>query len=241
MALMQAGLATMAGPSQYALVNVGAGFMKGLEAYTDSLKDYKKEQSRLVELQARADDADRQEAWNKFKYGEESSKYKNALKKSDELEARKGKAEIDYRNAGLQLQQDTRDIQAQQLNLEGLKLGISDDMQKTQAVEDYLVRHPGASREEAVKATIPAFSPYASLRETSQHATESDKWYDNYAKYRKEQLDAGEPVSEYADWLKVNAPSDVFNRIFSSGAPSQGMGSDLQSAAAAELKRRGLK
>ena len=180
MALMQAGFGAMAGTSPYAMTNIGQGAMKGLDAYTDSLKDYKKEQSRLVELQARADDADRQEAWNKFKYGEESSKYKNALKKSDELEARKGKAETQFRNAGLQLQQDTRDIQAQQLNLEGLKLGISDDMQKTQAVEDYLARHPGASREEAVKATIPAFSPYAAISATKTNASEFSNAQDNY-------------------------------------------------------------
>ena len=198
---------------------------EGVVDYVDSLKDYRKEQSRLAELQARADDADRQEAWNKFKYGEESSKYKNALKKSDELEVRKNKAETQFRNAGLQLQQDTRDIQAQQLNLEGLKLGISDDMQKTQAVEDYLVRHPGASREEAVKATIPAFSPYAAISATKTNASEFSNAQDNYRALAMEHAKNNPdiPFMSFEDYLKRQyTPSQINAMLGGERLASQG-------------------
>ena len=61
MALMQAGLATMAGPSQYALVNVGAGFMKGLEAYNETQKDLEKAKDRQFDLQAKIGAAQRAE------------------------------------------------------------------------------------------------------------------------------------------------------------------------------------
>lgn len=112
MALMQAGFGAMAGTSPYAMANIGQGAMKGLDAYTDSLKDYKKEQSRLVELQARADDADRQEAWNKFKYGEESAKAKTATHRADTLAKQTAQQKTEADQAKLNLETKKSDIDA---------------------------------------------------------------------------------------------------------------------------------
>ena len=111
MALMQAGFGAMAGTSPYAMTNIGQGAMKGLDAYTDSLKDYKKEQSRLVELQARADDADRQEAWNKFKYGEESAKAKTATHRADKAAQLASKQKTEADQAKLDVETKKLDVE----------------------------------------------------------------------------------------------------------------------------------
>ena len=61
LALMQAGLATMAGTSPNALVNIGQGASKGLEAYGESRKDIGKAQDKLMDLRDEVEAAQRAE------------------------------------------------------------------------------------------------------------------------------------------------------------------------------------
>jgi hypothetical protein len=74
MALMKAGLATMAGTSPYALTNIGKGAKEGVADYMAAQKDYRQAQEKQLELNAKFDMAERQEKMDAFKYGEDSEK-----------------------------------------------------------------------------------------------------------------------------------------------------------------------
>jgi hypothetical protein len=60
LALMQAGLATMAGTSPYAAVNIGQGMQTGLEAYTKSQADAEKGELQRYKLEAELANAQRE-------------------------------------------------------------------------------------------------------------------------------------------------------------------------------------
>jgi len=77
MALLQAGLGMMAGTSPYALANIGAGGMKGAEAYAASLKDIKAAEKDLFKMQtelAKADQARRDGNIKSFMEHQEKAK-----------------------------------------------------------------------------------------------------------------------------------------------------------------------
>jgi len=57
MALMQAGLSTMAGTSPNAFANIGAGATEGLKAYGEARKDLSKSQDKLMDLRGEVEDA----------------------------------------------------------------------------------------------------------------------------------------------------------------------------------------
>jgi len=57
MALMQAGLSTMAGTSPNAFANIGAGASEGLKAYGEARKDLSKSQDKLMDLRGEVEDA----------------------------------------------------------------------------------------------------------------------------------------------------------------------------------------
>lgn len=61
LALMQAGLATMAGTSPNALTNIGAGAMEGLKSYGESRKDLSKSEEKLMDLRDEVEAAQRAE------------------------------------------------------------------------------------------------------------------------------------------------------------------------------------
>lgn len=86
MALMQAGLATMAGTSPFALANIGAGGMKGLEAYGETQKDLKKAQDRQFDLQAKIGAAQRAEDLAALNYGTDSVKFDKAEASKERLQ-----------------------------------------------------------------------------------------------------------------------------------------------------------
>lgn len=85
MALMQAGLATMAGTSPYALANIGAGGAKGLEAFAESQKDLRKEQDKYLDMQAKLGQAEREEYLAALKYGTDSVKFDKAEANKEKL------------------------------------------------------------------------------------------------------------------------------------------------------------
>lgn len=57
MALMQAGLSTMAGTSPNAFANIGAGASEGLKAYGEARKDLSKSSDKLMDLRGEIEDA----------------------------------------------------------------------------------------------------------------------------------------------------------------------------------------
>jgi hypothetical protein len=78
MALMQAGLSTMAGTSPNALSNIGAGATKGLESYGESQKAIASRTDKLDELRSKIEKSQRAEAVAAIKFGTESAEHRRA-------------------------------------------------------------------------------------------------------------------------------------------------------------------
>ena len=104
MALMKAGLATMAGTSPYALTNIGQGAQAGVTDFMDAQKEYRKALEKQRDLSFKLDSAERQEKMDTFKYGEDSEKASRsantALKigqAKEENDTRLKEAELDLR------------------------------------------------------------------------------------------------------------------------------------------------
>lgn len=92
MALMQAGLSTMAGTSPNALSNIGAGATKGLESYGESQKAIASRTDKLDELRSKIEESQRAEAVAAIKFGTESAEHRKQanittrLKRSEAVE-----------------------------------------------------------------------------------------------------------------------------------------------------------
>lgn len=86
MALMQAGLATMAGTAPFALANIGAGAQTGLKSYADDMKDLRKEQDKARELQIKLAQDQRAEDLSLAKYGYESKRFEDAEQRKERTE-----------------------------------------------------------------------------------------------------------------------------------------------------------
>lgn len=92
MALMQAGLSTMAGTSPNALANIGAGATKGLESYGESQKAIASRTDKLDELRSKIEESQRAEAVAAIKFGTESAERRKQanittrLKRSEAVE-----------------------------------------------------------------------------------------------------------------------------------------------------------
>jgi hypothetical protein len=71
MSLIEAGLATMAGTSQFAFTNIGAGAQKGLASYRDSVKDFKKLQAEYDKMRVDIERGKVEEARGNFKARQE--------------------------------------------------------------------------------------------------------------------------------------------------------------------------
>jgi hypothetical protein len=78
MALMQAGLATMAGTSPNAFANIGEGASKGLTSYGESKKGLAARADKLDELRGRMEDAQRAEKLAATTFGFNSVEHKQA-------------------------------------------------------------------------------------------------------------------------------------------------------------------
>ena len=92
LALMQAGLATMAGTSPNALVNIGEGASKGLAAYGESKKNLSARADKLDDLRSKIEESQRAEAVAAIKFGTESAEHRRQanittrLKRSEAVE-----------------------------------------------------------------------------------------------------------------------------------------------------------
>lgn len=89
MALMQAGLATMAGTSPNALTNIGQGGVAGLQAYTHSMNKLEDAKDKSFEIQAKLEEAQRNEELAAAKYGLDSVQADKKAKLTAKLEREK--------------------------------------------------------------------------------------------------------------------------------------------------------
>jgi hypothetical protein len=89
MALMQAGLATMAGTSPNAMSNIGQGGVAGLQAYTHSMNKLEDAKDKHFEIQAKLEEAQRAEELAAGKYGLESVQADKKAKQTARLDREK--------------------------------------------------------------------------------------------------------------------------------------------------------
>ena len=228
--LMVAGVETMAGPSQYAAVNIGKGFSKALNSYAEDMKDFRKERDRLVELQAKADDADRQEARAIYTHGEQSSAAKNAIRRSDLADQRRGKQETAVQNAQLELSNRTKDITAYGTQLEAAKLGLSDQAQEQQFMQaNAIVNNPNATPQQKAQAQSfingysemkKAQSPYSALKEGQKLALDYENEWQKYLSGKEyTDIDRGMTKEQFFNLLKGAPAVPVQQLKTSSGTP----------------------
>ena len=85
MALMQAGLATMAGTSPNAFANIGEGASKGLTSYGESKKAIAGRMDKLDELRSKMEDAQRAEKLAATTFGFNSVEHKQAANEKRDL------------------------------------------------------------------------------------------------------------------------------------------------------------
>ena len=85
MALMKAGLATMAGTSPFAAVNIGKGASEGVADYIDAQKEFRKAQEKQFEIQSQLESAQRRERSDIYKYGAESKRADQSNDRTVEL------------------------------------------------------------------------------------------------------------------------------------------------------------
>jgi hypothetical protein len=93
MALMQAGLATMAGTSPNAFANIGEGASKGLTSYGESKKGLAARADKLDELRGRMEDAQRAEKLAATTFGFNSVEHKQAANEKRDLAKQAAKVE----------------------------------------------------------------------------------------------------------------------------------------------------
>ena len=89
MALMQAGLSTMAGTSPNALSNIGQGGAAGLQAYTRSMNKLEDAKDKSFDIQAKLEEAQRGEELAAAKYGLDSVQVDKKAKATAKLEREK--------------------------------------------------------------------------------------------------------------------------------------------------------
>lgn len=89
MALMQAGLATMAGTSPNALTNIGQGGVAGLQAYNHSMNKLEDAKDKSFEIQAKLEEAQRNEELAAAKYGLDSVQADKKARLTAKLEREK--------------------------------------------------------------------------------------------------------------------------------------------------------
>lgn len=113
MALMKAGLATMAGTSPFALTNIGKGAQEGVADYMAAQKDYRHAQEKQLELNTKLDAAERQEKIDAYKFGEDSEKASRSANTALKIgkATAENKAELD--RAELDLKKESNSIMRQ--------------------------------------------------------------------------------------------------------------------------------
>jgi hypothetical protein len=91
LALMHAGLATMAGTSPNALANIGAGATKGLESYGESKKNLSARADKLDDLRSKIEESQRAEALAAANYGMNSAEHRKQANVTAKLKGAEAK------------------------------------------------------------------------------------------------------------------------------------------------------
>jgi hypothetical protein len=89
MALMQAGIAMMAGPSSNAMTNIAHGLMSGSQTYINSMNKLEDAKDKSFDIQAKLEEAQRAEELAAAKYGLESVQADKKAKQTARLEREK--------------------------------------------------------------------------------------------------------------------------------------------------------
>jgi hypothetical protein len=138
MALMQAGLATMAGTSPNAFANIGAGATKGLESYGESKKNLSARADKLDDLRSKIEESQRAEALAAVKYGSESAERRRLSDHTDKLKG--AEAQLKYNEDVAK-----HGIEKEKLGVEKQK--AADDASYHQGYLGYLKSKEGANGE----------------------------------------------------------------------------------------------
>lgn len=113
-ALMQAGLATMAGTSPYALTNIGAGGQKGLEAYTQAKKDLQAGEEKRFAIQSQIASAEHAEQVAMAKHGVDSHQADMARMEQRRLQKLGYQNQLEMANAEGEFKAAQAQVSAQQ-------------------------------------------------------------------------------------------------------------------------------
>jgi hypothetical protein len=112
MALMKAGLATMAGTSPYALTNIGKGAQEGVSDYINAQKEFRKAQEKQFEIQSQLESAQRRERSDIYKYGAESKRADQANDRTVELAKASAQNQYDIHKLSNEVAMRGQDISA---------------------------------------------------------------------------------------------------------------------------------
>jgi len=207
MALMQAGLATMAGTSPFAGVNIGQGGVAGLKAYSEAQDKFDKDEEKRLAIQNQLANAQRAEQVAAWKYGVDSNKTDVAENKAIGLA--EAKAKIDAQ------QNKNKDA----LDLYKAQLGVPAEQAKTAlyTAQTQAAQHPSAGNlsdyEGAKKVAMdnPAAPQYAKYFKTDPSSGKS-VWDELSFRsdYSKKEVIDKTPI---ADLYKIVSESDDPNLV----------------------------
>lgn len=214
MALMQAGLATMAGTSPFALTNIGAGGQAGLEAFTKAKDKFEDRQDKLYEMQGRLADKKRAEELAAINHGINSVEHKEAANRTAKQAELTAKADYAYRKAQVGIQNAELGIKALEAQSNaGYKRGM---------VDYYAQKGSGATKYNSEQAFIQDILD-------NKDAPFNAKYFDAEGNF-----DRGRAIAEYNRLKKQNL-LDVSNGMDIFG------GADTQEAPAPQFKLRSIK
>ncbi len=211
MALMQAGLSTMAGTSPNAFANIGAGASEGLKAYGEARKDLSKSSDKLMDLRGEIEDAQYAHEQAVKTHGWDSAE---ANKKANMLVAKENqKAKWDYKKDAAEF--ELKKFEAENKgNLQGAEAEYyqSGKSRNNQAIID--------SKSEALKTKQMADISRTVNAEVTQFAKQQDpktltlpsqEQIDNYRaareKYHMGRYGMSSPDTEVAPPVNVGNPN----------------------------------
>lgn len=216
LALMQAGLATMAGTSPNALTNIGTGAMEGLKSYGESRKDLSKSEEKLMDLRDEVEAAQRAEQKAIKLKGFESAEAAKAANIKTDVENKlrryehgiKG-AEYGQKERELQATSSLRDAQAEEARAKAKYYGADGAGSKGSMTANQLVNTLKYQDAKYTKQIAALEKDDRLSDEEKQH--EIDVRKDRQAKIADimENIMVGNPI-DHAEVLKLNEPFPAY-------------------------------
>jgi len=198
MALMQAGLGTMAGTSPFALTNIGQGGIAGLKAYTEAQDKLDKGEEKRLEIESQLANAQRAEQVAAWKYGVDSNKADVAENKAVGLA--EAKAKID---AQQNKNKDALDLYKAQLGVpaEQAKAAYYNAHAAQQPTAANLSDYEGAKKVAMDNPTAPQYAKYFKTDPSGKPVWDELSFRSDYSK--KEVIDK----TPIADLYKIISES----------------------------------